>query len=322
VTGAAGATGVAEPSELAGATGVAGPSGVAGVAAATRAGTRWLVACDLDQTLIYSRRAFRLPAGVPEPPLLIVEYLDGEPLSYLTRAAGAGLRELARQVPVVPVTTRTLAQYRRVDLGFAPSYAIAANGGHLLVDGRPHPGWEAQVRRRLVASGSPLADIRKLADELARQALVPWVRTIRDADGFFVYLVATGRDAIPDLTELAGRLAERGWTLSVQGRKVYLVPAALTKEAAIAEVVRRTGAQRYVAAGDSLLDLGMLTGAAAAVLPAHGELHAQRITLPHGEVSDQAGLLGGEEVVKMLVDVVAEPGDRPSAVVTFHFGAG
>ena len=281
----------------------------------------WLVACDLDQTLIYSRRAFRIESGDPDPVVRVVEYLDGEPLSYMSEAAAVELQELARLSPVVPVTTRTLAQYRRIELGFEPAYAIAANGGHLLVDGIPDPGWEAGVRARLAASGQPLGDVRILADQVAA-AGEPWVRTIRDADDFFLYLVATERAAIPDLSDLSADLAKAGWTLSVQGRKVYLVPAALTKEAAIAEVMRRTGAERLVAAGDSLLDLGMLRSAEVAIRPAHGELHDQDVGLPQLTVSRRSGVMGGEEIVGILRKVVARTGDSRNADVTFRVSAG
>jgi phosphoserine phosphatase len=132
-------------------------------------------------------------------------------------------------------------------------------------------------------------------------------------DGFFVYLVATDRAAIPDLTELEAELADAGWGLSVQGRKVYLVPNALTKEAALAEVMRRTGAERLVAAGDSLLDLGMLSLADVAIRPAHGELHEQGIDYPLASggrapllVTHNQGLLGGEEVVDLLGKVTSD----------------
>jgi hypothetical protein len=268
--------------------------------------SRWLLACDLDQTLIYSRNAFRLPseAGFEVPELVIVEYLDGAPLSYVTRRAADGLQELAGAATLVPVTTRTLEQYRRVQLGTRHEYAIAANGGHLLIDGVPDPGWARRVKSRLVASGRPLEAIRARAEELAASG--SWVRTIRDADGFFVYLVATGREAIPDLSELASALERDGWTLSVQGRKVYLVPAALSKESALEEVIARTGALRLAAAGDSLLDRGMLARADVAVRPAHGELHEQGF-LPAGmQVTAHAGLLGGEEVVASLAAIVAQ----------------
>jgi hydroxymethylpyrimidine pyrophosphatase-like HAD family hydrolase len=271
----------------------------------------WLVACDLDQTLIYSRRAFRLPPNSEEPAVLVVEYLDGEPLSYLTHAAAQALSRLAQQALVVPVTTRTMAQYRRINLGFQPEYAIAANGGHLIVDGVADPGWERSVRTRLAASGQPIGAIRELADELAAEAERagrPWVRTIRDADGLFVYLVAHDRTAIPGLGGLEAALASTGWTLSVQGRKVYLVPAGLTKEAAIGEVRRRSGAGKLVAAGDSLLDLGMLRAADVAVRPGHGELHEQALTLAHLRVSRGDGILGGEEIVAMLAGIVAASG--------------
>jgi hypothetical protein len=284
---------------------------------------QWLVACDLDQTLIYSRRAFRLPAGEAEPDVVVVEYLDGQPLSHLTRRAADGLRELAARVPIVPVTTRTLAQYERVSLGFVPAYAIAANGGHLLVDGRPDLGWAEQVRERLAGAGRPLAEVHSRALAIADQAAAEgsgWVRTVREADGFFVYLVATERASIPDLTALEGELAGDGWSLSVQGRKVYLVPAALTKEAALAEVMRRTGAGRLAAAGDSLLDLGMLGMADVAIRPAHGELHERGINFPLGADTASAvrenvarllvtalpGVLGGEEVVVLLRNAIAD----------------
>lgn len=297
----------------------------------TSVASHWLVACDLDQTLIYSRRAFRLAPGSrqqAEPALRVVEHLDGEPLSYLTQAAALGLRRLAAEASVaavVPVTTRTLAQYRRIELGFTPAYAIAANGGHLLVDGIEDAAWEQAVRARLAASGQPIQAIRKLADEMAAAAERegrPWVRTIRDADGFFVYLVAHDRAAIPDLRGLETELAGSGWGLSVQGRKVYLVPLALTKEAAIGEVMSRSGARRLAAAGDSLLDLGMLRAADVAVRPRHGELHDQAITFDHLLVSGRDGILGGEEIIEILRRVVAESGDSGDPNMTFRVSSG
>jgi hypothetical protein len=264
---------------------------------------QWLAACDLDQTLIYSQGAFRLPAGEPAPDVRVVEYLAGEPLSYVTERAAAGLQDLAQRATLVPVTTRTLEQYRRVALGAPTRYAIAANGGHLLVDGVPDQEWSASVRERLAASGRPLEDVRTMAEALAASG--SWVRTIRDADGFFVYLVATAREVIPDLSGLADSLADDGWTLSVQGRKVYLVPAALTKEAALAEVIGRAGTERLVAAGDSLLDRGMLAAAAVAIRPAHGELHDQGYLRAGMRVTERAGILAGEDIVDLLRGVVS-----------------
>lgn len=260
----------------------------------------WLVACDLDQTLIYSRRAFRLPEGAREPALAVAEIHEGRPAAFVTARAAAGLHQLAATAELVPVTTRTLEQYRRIDLGVRPRHAVTANGGTLLVDGTPDPAWERTVRRRLAEAGSPLEEVVRLAERVADPG---WVRTLRIADGSFVYLVAHERRLIPDLTGLETALLPLGWTLSVQGRKVYLVPAALTKEAAVAEVARRTGVGAVAAAGDSLLDAGMLDLADVAVRPAHGELHDAGFVRPHLRVTTEAGLLGGEQLVQTLLAV-------------------
>jgi hypothetical protein len=199
------------------------------------------------------------------------------------------------------VTTRTLEQYRRIDLGIRPRFGVTANGGTLLVDGVPDPAWESTVRHRLQTSGRPLTEVTTLAERWADPS---WVRTMRVADEFFVYLVAHERELIPDLTDLETELVLDGWTLSVQGRKVYLVPAALTKQAALAEVAARVGATAVAAAGDSLLDAGMLEAADVAVRPAHGELHDAHWQRAHLRVTPSAGLFGGEQVVETLAAVV------------------
>jgi hypothetical protein len=260
---------------------------------------RWLVACDLDQTLIYSRRSFRLAPGSAEPALVAVERIDGQHTTFWTARSAELIAWLHARATFVPVTTRTRAQYARVDLGVRPAFAITTNGGQLLVDGRPDADWTALVRARIDAQACPLADVRAVAGRLAADG---WVRTSHVADDLFVYLVAHERAGIPDLSRVAASLAADGWTVSVQGRKVYLVPTVLTKEAALAEVARRAGAVRLAAAGDSLLDRGMLTGADVAVRPAHGELHDRGWTRPHLRITAVAGVLGGQELLEILID--------------------
>ncbi|CAI7978741.1 conserved hypothetical protein [Frankia sp. Hr75.2] len=256
-----------------------------------------LLACDLDQTLIFARKSFRLASGTAEPEVTLVERIDGVPSAYSTTRALDILARLHRTAVFVPVTTRTLAQYRRIDLGVRPAFAIAANGGHLLVDGEPDPAWAEQVAARLTGTCAPLAEMEALA---ARLDAAGWARIVRVADGLFVYLVAHSREAIPDLSDVAAEVASAGWSLSTQGRKVYLVPTALTKQAAVAEVARRAGASRVLAAGDSVLDAPMLAAADLAVRPAHGELHEQGWQAPNLTVTTATGLLAAEELLTLL----------------------
>ena len=135
----------------------------------------------------------------------------------------------------MPVTTRTLEQYRRVQLGHSRRLRDRR-------ERRPSP------RRRRTGSGLG----RAACGSASRRPAGRSKRSARSRPGSpsrapgcarFATRTASSsissprpESVIPDLSELAADLAGGGWTLSVQGRKVYLVPAALTKEAALAEV--------------------------------------------------------------------------------------
>ncbi|WP_372512187.1 sucrose-6-phosphate hydrolase [Frankia umida] len=300
------------------------------------AGPLHLAALDLDKTLIFSARSLLLPipvapaegssaegssaavssaedslasaaaaAGAAGAAVVVreVERYNGAPQSYATARELELLAELDRVAVVVPVTTRTLAQYRRVDLGIRPRYAIAANGGHLLVDGEPDPAWAATVAADLTDCAPP-ATMLALAERFA----AGWARTVRAADDLFVYVVAHDRLDIPDLAALTAQVEAGGWSVSQQGRKVYLVPTALTKQRAVDEVRRRTGTRVQLAAGDSVLDIPMLLAADAAVRPAHGELHELAWTAPHVTITADAGGRAGEQLLSALLAQVRADG--------------
>jgi hypothetical protein len=188
-----------------------------------------LAALDLDRTLIYSASS----AGAPRllPPLRVVEHYDGAPLSRMTDRSWVRLEELMQRALVVPVTTRTVAQYARVALPAVPRYAICANGGVLLADGVSDPAWAGWVRE-VIGRAGPLAAVLALLTAVAAQ---PWVRTVRTAEDLFCYLVAHSRAEVPEgwLATFSEAAAAEGWTVSMQGRKVYAVPAGLSKAAAL-----------------------------------------------------------------------------------------
>ncbi len=267
-----------------------------------------VVACvDLDRTLIYSANALALTGHDARlPRLLCVELYQARPLSYLTETAAASLELLARAAVLVPTTTRTPEQYARVRLpGAPPAYAICANGGFLLVNGEEDTAWSASVRKK-VADCAPVLDVYDHVQ--ARSG--DFTRSVRTASDLFVYTVVD-RAGLPEgwVEELTSWCAERGWTVSLQGRKVYCLPGPLTKSAAAAEVASRAGASRLLAAGDSLLDAELLAAADAAVRPAHGELHESRHT--GAAVTAAAGVLAGEEITSWLLARALAPAFVP-----------
>ncbi|MBR7678277.1 HAD family hydrolase, partial [Streptomyces daliensis] len=199
-----------------------------------------MFASDLDRTLIYSAAALGLT--VPDaaaPRLLCVEVYESKPLSYLTETAAELLATLAARTVFVPTTTRTREQYGRIHLpGPTPRYAVCANGGHLLVDGESDPDWHARVRERLTEC-APLDEVRAHMLRTASGAEESgWVLKERVAEDLFAYLVVD-RARLPDtyVKELGDWAAPRGWTVSLQGRKIYAVPRPLTKSAAIAALL-------------------------------------------------------------------------------------
>ncbi len=260
-----------------------------------------IVASDLDRTLIYSAAALAL--DMPDaraPRLLCVETYEHKPLSFMTETAAALLAELAGSTTFVPTTTRTREQYGRIHLpGPAPEFAICANGGHLLVRGESDQDWQRTVAERLASHCAPLDEVRA---HLVRTAEPSWLLKERVAEDLFAYLVVE-RSLLPEtwVKDLAGWAEERGWTVSLQGRKIYAVPKPLTKSAAVAEVARRTGASAVLAAGDSLLDADLLLGADRGWRPGHGELADSGWQAPHVTALQERGAAAGEEIVRAFL---------------------
>jgi hydroxymethylpyrimidine pyrophosphatase-like HAD family hydrolase len=277
-------------------------SGADGTAVA--GGPGHLIACDLDRTLIYSPKAFWLETDDTQaPPILVSELWNGVPISFMTRESERLLIELQRVAAFMPVTTRTVAQYRRVQLpGPPPPFAVTSNGGEILVDGSPDLDWSEGMRARLGTESAPLAEVHAL---LAVESAAAWILKTNIADDLFVYSIVE-RETLPDawLVELERACDELGWSVSVQGRKLYCVPRVLTKSAAVNEVASRLGAPAVLAAGDSLLDQPMLEIAGTAFRPAHGELHDAGYLAPNLTVTEARGILAGEELLRLMTAAV------------------
>jgi hypothetical protein len=253
-----------------------------------------LIASDLDRTLIYSWRAIEAQ-GDTALDLVPVERHEDKDASWMTAAAARSFAELHEHALVVPVTTRTPEQWHRIRLpGRAPRYAITANGGILLVDGSADRGWDAAVAAEL-ARVAPLAEIWEHASRVCRPE---WTVKLRNAGGLFCYAVLHRKRMPPGfVAEAAGWAEQRGWQLSLQGRKLYWVPRSLTKSAAVAEVARRAGTDATFAAGDSLLDVDLLEAADRGIVARHGELVATGWHRPSVVVTAAEGVRAGAEIV-------------------------
>jgi hydroxymethylpyrimidine pyrophosphatase-like HAD family hydrolase len=266
-----------------------------------------LITTDLDRTLLFSARATaQLGGALPADP---VETLAGEQGSSsagaeLCRTARDCLAGLPQHARLCVATSRSVRRLARLRLPFPVPYAIAANGGVILIDGVPEPRWEARTKR-LLAAAAPAEVVRGvLAGSDAALGLLgslrslgslgsgrgasgseaddgpPWLVRMGDADDMccmaIVDLALFGAD---EYAAIAHRCRNLGWEASLVGRKLYAFPAGFGKEHAAAHVAEMVGAlagaaPRRLAAGDTEHDRRMLADADLAWVPAGSELAA------------------------------------------------
>jgi len=234
-----------------------------------------LFASDLDRTLIYSPRMIEQSRERPRD-LRIAEIKEGKAVTYITDEILRRMRRIAQEAMFVPVTTRTLEQYRRVSViheEFRPRYAVVCNGGTLLVNGRTDREWNEQVRNRVKAECLPLKDVARIFESEKPQR---WAKLWRTADELFLYCVVRDGCAPPTgLQRFSEFLQENNWKTAFNGRKIYFIPRCVEKGSTVEHVARREGLNTVVAAGDSLLDLDMARVSDLFLSPAHGEIRLQ-----------------------------------------------
>ncbi|MFW0788083.1 HAD family hydrolase [Gordonia sp. CPCC 205333] len=260
--------------------------------------------------MIYSRTAMGENQFQTTSPQC-VEIYDDAPLSYMTRRAVDQLTALAASAVVVPTTTRTPEQYNRISLPGGPyRFAVTSNGGAILVNGVRDRLWDSHISEQVATVGTSLADILAALTERVPVAhpVDGWVRKVRVADDLFCYLVVEpSRQPVEFLPAWQELCAASGWSASQQGRKIYTMPLAVTKSAAIGEVRRRlvadgtlSASHTLLAAGDGWLDNDLLLAADAAIRPRHGELESLGWQAANVSVTVGAGALAGEEILSWM----------------------
>lgn len=261
-----------------------------------------LFASDLDQTLIYSPKSFRLLPGETMPAVTSIEIYDGREISFMADSAIAKLKKIASQSTFVPVTTRTIDQYRRISLfreQVIPTYGVMSNGGNIIVDGVIDQTWYGQVAMDMAQLCLCPEDMLASFNEICHES---WAGPVRMADDLFYYCIVE-RDKVPlnDIESFALWAGQQKWNVSLQGRKLYIVPQVVNKWAAVAYIRNILQEKLVVAAGDSMLDLCMLEQADYAIAPAHGELwdrYSQgQLPIQSIQFTKRAGILATNDIL-------------------------
>ncbi len=227
---------------------------------------------DLDRTFIFSERTVNRLAEE----LVCIEQWEGRDLSFVSKALLDYVLNIEEDTLIIPVTTRALRQYERITLftdSYKPSYAIAANGGVVMKNGIRDQQWDEILKIRLQESAS----FKDMARMFEKQWQHKMFRRITDADELFYVLMLVEENIDKAwLAELQEEMRKVGWNSYVNGRKFYVLPKTLTKEHAVEYVLEDIPYKTHYAAGDSIMDLGMLEMADIAFTPMHGELYKQQ----------------------------------------------
>lgn len=233
--------------------------------------------CDLDHTLIYSHR---IPIGLNK---IAVEYLDGKEQSFMTRQTYEFLCE-QDCVHMIPVTTRSKAQYERINVfrkRLYCEYALICNGGILLIDGIEDPAWYSETLSLISTEMPELQAIKELTHQILPAS------PLHDVCGLFFYI----RHENPTL------FAKQLWDIAHPAKicilhdrhKVYCLPSTLNKGKAVERFAERFGEAISIAAGDSEFDIPMLIRADTRIIPPalKQQLPAKNtITIPTSVFSD------------------------------------
>lgn len=210
---------------------------------------------DLDNTLIYSARH---DIGEEKTD---AELYEGREVSFLTNRSSSLLKKVCARLLLVPTTTRTEEQYRRIDLKTGPlPYALVCNGGVLLHEGREVRPWYETSLRRIEKSREELMRARLLMEE--EEDRIFEVRNIRN-----LFLFTKSSDPQKTAGRLRGSLDGSRVQVFQNGYKVYVLPVGLDKGSAVRRFRDYIKADRVIAAGDSEFDIPMLEAADLAYAP-------------------------------------------------------
>lgn len=211
---------------------------------------------DLDNTLIYS---YKHEIGTQKRN---VELYQGREISFITEKTYSLLKEVNSRCLFVPVTTRSIEQYKRIDFGIGPvKYALACNGGVLLVNSEKEPAW---YKDSLELVKPCLEEIKKgiafLENEPAR------FFEIRFIEDLFVFTKC--HDPLVILKKLKDQLDLSLVSVFNNGEKIYILPAAMDKGLAVRRFREYIKAQRIISAGDSEFDIPLLENSDIGLIPA------------------------------------------------------
>lgn len=276
-----------------------------------------IFASDLDSTLIYSSRHCKL---INEEKLFPVDFYNDK-CSYITKSMHHTLQLIKESMLFIPVTTRSPSEYKRIKYFFEeikPKYAVVANGGIILKNGIELTAWSDIISTKIKEVVSVIAMI-KLCSFFLESDVVKSYKTCGD---LFIYSIVD-EDKLADMLltqemdsncfkDLKSLCSKNNYSVSIQGRKVYIVPNCINKYDPINYIMHLENINILIAAGDSLLDYPMIKHSDYGIIPSHGELLRNPPLEKFADtvyITKKSGVFAGEEILAMVYEKFHEIND-------------
>lgn len=263
-----------------------------------------IFASDLDGTLIFSqKRCEDIPQNTA---IILVEKKGQEEISYMTQRSIDTLKAISESAVFIPATTRTVEQYKRISIfqeEIVPEYAITSNGGKILINGEVDSRWEEYITAGMEKLPVPAEDVFNRLSEFMEDS---WVLSYRFADElFWVFIV--NRENMPknEMNNYIQWATDNGWKISIQGRKLYIIPELINKWSALNYLKQKIACDTIISAGDSLLDYPLLKNSTFGYVPLNCELKTyldkEKLVVPNITFTKNSGVMAGEEILKNLM---------------------
>ncbi len=210
---------------------------------------------DLDNTLIYS---YKHDIGEKK---IAVETYQGREISFVSQNTYAQLQALKNKILIVPTSTRSIEQYKRIDLHIGKiTYALVCNGGVLLVNGEKDLSWY-KVSKAMMEESLPALEYAHtlLTKDNRRTFELRWIEDL------FLFTKCEHSEKV--VNELRKILDTKKVNVFCNKEKVYVIPIGLNKGKALQRFREYIHRDKTIAAGDSEFDIPMLEAADIGIVP-------------------------------------------------------
>ena len=227
-----------------------------------------IYATDLDRTIIFSNK---FVDNCKEKVICVEEY-ENKPISYMTSTSLNKLEELKTKanLKIIPVTTRSVAQFKRVQPVQDCEYAITSNGGTILHNGKVFIPWYNYIQRVLKGYKTEL----KYMSNLLKTYSFYCEKPLKVVDNMFFFMKLKDDDIKnQELLEILDEVLDKSkWSFTLQGLKLYVIPKEISKEKALLYLKKYLDEDKLVVSGDGKLDIGFLCIGDIRIIPEDSEV--------------------------------------------------